>query len=333
MVTQALSNLPAASSALFADLRGDLAFQVETLLDRTICAIARRESVSRSMTAMIESLDRLRQRASLAQWERLIRDVCRPHPLYELLALDPFTARARAQPRGYAGDAEMIDFIYRGLPEAVWDTTTAIGREIFTYTAISSPSAHSVRHRRDLLASKIDAVAARVKQPRILSIACGHLREALLSRSVLAGDVGTLTALDQDTVSLAVVANDLAHVPAVETLHRSVRDLIAGKCSLSNYDFIYAAGLFDYLPDRAARDLVRVLAASLAPGGQLLIGNFVTDFSGASYIEAFMEWPLICRTIDDLYALCSGIPAEQIARLDDFIDPSGSVAYLTITRG
>ena len=41
---------------------------------------------------------------------------CLSHPVCRLLYEDPFTHRAFAKPRGYAGDAVMMDYIY-GLGE------------------------------------------------------------------------------------------------------------------------------------------------------------------------------------------------------------------------
>jgi hypothetical protein len=42
----------------------------------------------------------------------------------------------------------------------------------------------------------IDFVADRVRMPRIVSIACGHLREAALSRAIAEGAVGMETFMD-----------------------------------------------------------------------------------------------------------------------------------------
>ena len=56
---------------------------------------------------------------------------CRGHLLQELVQQDAFTARAASKPRGYAGDAVMMDFIYRGTPPA---GTTVLGADVFLAT-------------------------------------------------------------------------------------------------------------------------------------------------------------------------------------------------------
>jgi hypothetical protein len=41
------------------------------------------------------------------------RDACQGHPLHKIALEAPFTERAFSKPRGYAGDAVMLDYIYR----------------------------------------------------------------------------------------------------------------------------------------------------------------------------------------------------------------------------
>jgi hypothetical protein len=57
-------------------------------------------------------------------------------------------------------------------------------------------SCRAVRHRRDLIAATIDETCAARPGARILSVACGHLREAALSDAVMTGALSTLIALD-----------------------------------------------------------------------------------------------------------------------------------------
>ena len=69
---------------------------------------------------------------------------CLEHPLCRILHQDPFTYRAFAKPRGYAGDAVMMDYIY-GLGEAADAArqATPLGRAIFEYMG-SRPDGPSV---------------------------------------------------------------------------------------------------------------------------------------------------------------------------------------------
>jgi len=61
------------------------------------------------------------------------------------------------------------------------------------------------------------------------------------------------------------------------------------------YDFIYCAGLFDYLEDRICRKLMDYFYERLAPGGLLLATNVTPSNPFKSVMESFMEWHLIYR--------------------------------------
>jgi hypothetical protein len=176
---------------------------------------------------------------------------CLNHPVCSLLHQDPFTYRAFVKPRGYAGDAVMMDYMY-GLGEAreVVRGATPLGRSIFEYMH-ESPGVKAVRHRRRLLANFIDRVPNRGK---ILAIAAGHLPEVELSDTVRSGHIEEFVAFDQDRASLSVVNREYAHL-GVRAVHGSVRQILAGDVSLDQYDLIYAAGLFDYLSGPAAAAL------------------------------------------------------------------------------
>ena len=77
----------------------------------------------------------LRREDDRESWQEYAR-ACLDHPLRHLLHQDPFTYRAFSKPRGYAGDAVMMDYIY-GLGEAQQATSeaTTSGRAIFSYMA------------------------------------------------------------------------------------------------------------------------------------------------------------------------------------------------------
>jgi extracellular factor (EF) 3-hydroxypalmitic acid methyl ester biosynthesis protein len=302
---------------------------LENLLNRTMHSLSQRAPADGVVAELIDGLDQTRLELG-DDWSKAIA-ACRAHPLYRVFGADPVTARARAKPRGYAGDAVMIDYIYQGIPRAERFKIGSLGAALFAATT-SSSSAVAVRERRHLLTQRIDACAARVAHPRVLSLACGHLREAANSEAVSSRELGQLTAIDQDADSLAVVAEAYAAVPEIIPTQGSVRDLLRGTLPLGAHDLVYAAGLYDYLPDPIAARLTRILFDALTPGGELLIGNFAPDFPTIGYTEGFMDWRLLCRSERDLRRLCASIPADQIASIETHTDRSRCIAYLTIVR-
>ena len=183
--------------------RGSADLRLRQLLDRTSKQL--RALDLSSLNAFIDELDRVRLDVGPAEWTRLIADVVAPHPILAQLHEEPFTRRAFEKPRGYAGDAVLLDLCYRHRPYDV--TLTRLGAVLHAWID-RRPAALSVLERRTILAREIDAVAARREGARVLSIACGHLREAQASDAVRAKAISEFIALDQDAESLAVVERE-----------------------------------------------------------------------------------------------------------------------------
>ncbi len=181
-----------------------------------------------------------------------------------------------------------------------------------------------------MLAAKVDETALRVNKPRILAIACGHLREAQKSEAVAAGKVGEYVALDQDAESLAVVQGEQG---AIRTLRASIRSLLNGKTTFERgFDFIYAAGLYDYLPDSVACRLTSILFGMLRSNGHLLLGNFHPDYPDVASMEAILTWWLIYRDEQQMQALMSKIDAAQIHNWSTFRDEHRNLVFLEMVR-
>jgi extracellular factor (EF) 3-hydroxypalmitic acid methyl ester biosynthesis protein len=259
-----------------------------------------------------------------------MRQWCQTHPLHALVIQDPFTQRAVAKPRGYAGDAVMMDFIYDGEPPA---GTSAIGADVFRATTRAGMGL-SVRYRRQLLQSLIDDTVVRHERPRLLSVAAGHCRELQGSLVESAGFGGEFVALDQDLLSCQEIAR--AHAGhAVRVVNQGVRELAGSSQgsvladALGGFDLIYSAGLYDYLPDALARRLTRRLLAMLRPGGRLLVANFVPGGTGRGYMELFMDWTLVLRSEAQMRELAA---AAGAAHASTFADPQRNVVYAELWR-
>jgi extracellular factor (EF) 3-hydroxypalmitic acid methyl ester biosynthesis protein len=297
----------------------------------TLDAVYDEIRTGRLAPALDELFDDLlaRRREAPAEWPAYGRE-CLNHPLRELLHQDPFTYRAFSKPRGYAGDAVMMDYIY-GTGEAVTaaQEATALGRAIFEYMG-SRPSASAVRYRRRLLADLIDRAAKR-PDASVLAIAAGHLREVELSAAVQSGAVREFVALDQDENSLAVVDCDYTRV-GIRTMPGSVRQILAGKLDPGKYDLVYAAGLFDYLSAPVAAAFARRMFDMVRPGGTMLIPNFVTGTRDTGYMESFMDWHLIYRNEADMRAMSAALPQDEVGGAQVFEDDVNTITYLLVSK-
>ena len=123
-----------------------------------------------------------------SEWREFSQTTLLMHPATQYIHQCPLTYHSFSKPRGYAGDAELLDYIY-GFKQPS-PSVSALGQEICEYWRnLTVPS--SARLRLDVLAKTIDSVASEAPHPvQILSLACGHLREAKKSVAIREGSIG-----------------------------------------------------------------------------------------------------------------------------------------------
>ena len=278
------------------------------------------------MTGLMDGLRETRRAMTPSEWRAcVVRDVL-THPIREVLHQDPLTHRAFSKPRGYAGDATLLDFIYECERPKV-NETAVVGSKIYA-EMVTRPAARAVRYRRAFLASTIDRIWQERGRPiSVLSIAAGHARELELSRAAREGGICKFVALDQDQESLRVATTHGA-IP-VSPVVGSVRGIVAGKLTFSEFDLVYASGLFDYLDGSIARRLATRMFQFLAPGGTLLVANFLDDIQDVGYMESFMDWTLILRTASEVTDLLTDLPAADITI---HRDPDGNIVFGLLTK-
>src|SRR5262249_49983102 len=177
--------------------------------------------VVQGLADLFRGLFDLRRAAAADEWREFAQQTWLAHPLRALAHQDPITRRAFEKPRGYAGDAELIDMIYglREMPQ-----TSDLGAALYAQM-LRAPAAQAVRTRRDHLAARLDEVAAKVERPRILAVACGHLREAQKSAAVAQGRFGEFIGLDQDPLSIAELAREQA-ASGIKAVNGSVKSIL-----------------------------------------------------------------------------------------------------------
>jgi extracellular factor (EF) 3-hydroxypalmitic acid methyl ester biosynthesis protein len=290
-------------------------------------------SVDTAMDQLIVGLDQLRREWPWAEWRHFATVMAREHPLCRLIHEDPFTRRAFEKPRGYPGDAALLDYVYDGVNATapLPATTSSLGRSLFTYTT-ATPTCRAVCARRDLLTLTVDAVASNVRNSRILAVAAGHLREVQQSQAFHDGAIGAWVALDQDATSLQIVCQADPAGAVIQTVTASIQDVLRKKVTLGTFDLIYAAGLYDYLVQPIARKLTHQLFAMLRPVGRLLLGNVVANMPGAAYMEAYMDWWLIYRDRDAMCDLTAALPANAVGSQRIFDEEQRQIMFLELTK-
>lgn len=294
------------------------------------------DAVSTCIAEASELFCRLRNGTDTEQWTKMVKEQLAPHALMNAIRQCPMTARCADKPRGYAGDAVMIDYIYgTGGLGAMPDS--ALAKSVFAYTSASPPS-RAVRYRRHRLADMIDNCAtehlhANKRRLRILSVAAGHGRELELSAAFRSGLIGEFVALDQDAESLLELTRAYYGMPVkITPMTMGIKSLLGDSHGLGHFDLIYSAGLYDYLDNRLATRLTAKLFDLLSPGGRLMYANFAADIFGIGFMEAAMDWWLIYRNAAETRALSDEIDKSHIKSMNEYSDPGRNIFFVEVQK-
>ncbi len=285
--------------------------------------------VYRAIDRLFHGLRDLRSSAAEDQWTDMIRTGL-AHPLCQFVHQDPFTSRAFNKPRGYAGDAVMMDYIY-GRDEG-WDppNATAVGQAIFDYTT-GAPASAGVRERRCYIAELLDKIGRTLTDAHVLSVAAGHLREASLSLAVRRQQFKRFVAMDTDRESVSEMTRQYGRF-GIQPMVANARQMLTGKLDLGTFDLIYSTGLYDYLADETGKKLTANLFRALNGGGKLVIANFLPGVRDVGYMEMYMGWHLIYRDRAQMMVLAEGIPASQIEEIRIVAERNENVVIMEMTK-
>jgi SAM-dependent methyltransferase len=286
---------------------------------------------AQTVKRLIGALHQTRNKFEPSVWQALI-PIVQSHPSAKLFQQDPFTRWSFEKPRGYSGDASLIDFIY-GHPAVAHEVakSTPLGLGIYEYTR-NAPGPVAVRERRDILTRHVDEIAAeKGPETEILTVAAGHLREADSSVALKGGRIKRWVALDQDPLSIGSIARDFQGT-CIEAIDGSVRGLLSKKHQLGKFDFIYAAGLYDYLADKVAIKLTQACMEMLKPGGVFLFANFAQDMADDGYMESYMNWALLLRSEADMWNVINSSVERNSVDASVWFGENRNIVYGTIRK-
>lgn len=250
-----------------------------------------------------DRLHEIKEASNQEEWGDCV-SVCQKHPLFEIFQEDPICYRAHSRPRGYSGDAALLDMIYRRDYKGVDKReVTDFGGLLFSVMA-SCNAPHAVRTRAVLTGQAIDRLLSENGSANILSVASGHLEE--FNHSELWHDSSAhIDALDQDENSLDEIARRFP-LKDIDFHQTSITKLLKKSFLQKRYDFIYSNGLYDYLSDRMAARLTQSLGNRLIPSsGKLLVWNFHKSMRDRAFMDTMMDWKLVYRDEADLKRLAT----------------------------
>ena len=242
--------------------------------------------------------------------------------LHPLLLRAPFVYRTFAKPMGYAGDYEMVNQILAD-PRQGNNTYFQIINAFFLKAAVAQ--AH--RNRIDILVDYLNKATEQSEREQrdinILNVGCGpavEIQRFIAEHPHPERLVFKLMDFSEETLAYTRSCIDKTSQThgkkvRVEYIHESVNQLLkrASKkddplAAQTKFDFVYCAGLFDYLSDKVCSRLLQYFAARTNPGGTVMVTNVHSSNPQKNVMEHLLEWHLIYR---DESQLESVLPASR----------------------
>jgi SAM-dependent methyltransferase len=243
--------------------------------------------------------------------------------------------RAYEKPRGYAGDFEMMNQIYRN----GYEGSDLFGKVLHNYIS-NENSGNSVRFRKPYFYAFYRDLLKSSGKKKALSIACGpaiEVQEIVDTWTQEELDQLHVTLFDLDREALEHAQTKIFDIavrkgtnPNVAFVNASVKSFLSSSGSSGElYDLIYSGGLFDYLDNMTSAALTRKFASMLQPGGTLIIGNFTKNNLTKAFLHLLTSWTLLHKTEDEMRAWANGIEG---CRVEIEFDPAKMNAFLVLRK-
>ncbi len=294
---------------------------------------------------------------SISQFEDIVAKLDEGmHPIYRayfrqhihsLMLMSPFARRAFDKPLGYAGDFKTIEMMF-GSP---YQGDTVFGR-IINYWLLGQLLVRAHVNRVARLEQKIIEETVRVREKnrpaKILNLGCGPAREVLRfyeKQHIYDFADFVLVDFNQETleylgIKLGEATRRLDEPASYHLVKKSVAEIIRDKGKTfrtlagDGYDFIYCAGLFDYLSDTVCQQLLGIFYEILAPEGLLLATNTAMGYSDSKpffhSMDYILGWNLIYRSRQEFAELAPGAADPHDVKV--IAEDTGTNLFLEIRK-
>jgi len=262
------------------------------------------------------------------------------HELHPLFLCSPYVHRIYTKPLGYAGDYEMVNMMLRDPFEG--QNTYA---KLVNFSCLQQLPVKAHQNRIEMLETKLKDEAEKLARTgrllQLLNVGCGPAVE--IQKFIKHDELSQkckfhLLDFNEETINYARERLNEAAVhagrkPYFQFIHKSIHELLKeiarhGKLSPDcPFDFIYCAGLFDYLSDRICKRLMQIFYDSLASGGLLLVTNVHPKNPTRYFMEHLAEWHLIYRSENDMADLAFPLKYNSI-----YTDQTGVNVFLEIRK-
>jgi extracellular factor (EF) 3-hydroxypalmitic acid methyl ester biosynthesis protein len=307
-------------SSLFGDLKLWMERLELSMPDAASSAQAQQQAAAELTGPVLSAIDSIGDRFEEIA-SRLPEDVRPAHirfarrHLHPQLLCSPFAYRTFHKPLGYPGDYEMVNMIIRNPYEG-----GSLFAKVINAWFLNQLPARAHRNRIEFLKQRLTEETLRTRmegrRARIFNLGCGPASEVLrfLGESDLSNHAEfTLLDFSEETITatgkaLREAIQKRNRKTTVQMLKKSVQQLLKEAIKpapglVGRYDFVYCAGLFDYLPDRVCRQLMGVFYQWLAPHGRLLVTNVDGTLPFRNKLEFILDWNLLYRTASGMLSL------------------------------
>ena len=264
--------------------------------------------------------------------------------LHPLILCSPFIHRTYTKPLGYAGDYEMINQVLSDPRKG-----NLLFAKLINQFTLSTPPAEAHRNRVTILTQLLESEGKRTRvnnRPfRVLNVACGPAKEV---RNFITSSPDAerceITLLDFSPEALSFCKKEIVNLKQMTGsrikeifVENSIDNLLRESVKLTKndgnqqqiakYDFVYCAGLFDYLTDTVCQRLISLFYSWTLPDGLVAVTNIHPQNNAKHFMEYLLEWHVIYRDETHL---------EQLALVDGETailgDETGVNIFLTIRK-
>jgi extracellular factor (EF) 3-hydroxypalmitic acid methyl ester biosynthesis protein len=241
--------------------------------------------------------------------------------LHPLVLASPFMRRTFEKPLGYAGDYQMVAMMLRDPFEG-----DSLFAKLLNAFFINTPPVVAHRNRIDTLVQKLRLETTRVghrRRTKVFNLGCGPAVE--IQRLLASPGPGvkadfTLLDFNTETVDYTLRVFDQLQQKhdgqsTFKIIKKSVAQLLKGSSQFgqAEYDFVYCAGLFDYLSDTVCARLMELFYELVAPGGLVLVTNVHVNNPSRGWMEYMVDWNLIYRDARQMSELIpSAAPKDNV---------------------
>lgn len=198
------------------------------------------------------------------------------------------------KPFGYAGDFLLIEKIYE---KYVTENPKYKKWDLFYH---SHEATEAVRNRKKYFIEKMKEIVTSKKEVNVLILGSGPASDVFefCQTNDSENIFFDLLDIDKNAIEYARKKNE-KYLKNINFIEANVIKYSTDK----KYDFIWSAGLFDYLNDKLFVALLKRFKDNLTTDGKIIIGNFSPSNPTIKVMEVMTEWYLNYRDEEHLLAL------------------------------